>query len=100
MKGLSDLSASERGVIVVLAIVSATVLTLPMFAVMTVEQWLEFVKPIVYVFIGGQTVTTVASIIKGNKPEDQTPVQAFQGAFQAASGQSPTPVAPSQPGRV
>lgn len=73
MTGLKDLFGSEKGILCLLVIVAATVLT--GLGQMNVEQWTTFVEIVFGTYAVGKTATGVAGIIV-NRPGSGDPAAA------------------------
>lgn len=77
MGAITDLWKSERGLLAVLIIVAATVLTA--LSKMTIDSWQTFVMGIFITYAAGKTVTGAVAILKGTSdpppaPATPTPV--------------------------
>lgn len=71
MGAITDLWKSERGLLAVLIIVAATVLTA--LSKMTIDSWQTFVTGIFITYAAGKTVTGAVAILKGTS--DPPPAQ-------------------------
>lgn len=65
MGAITDLWKSERGLLAVLIIVAATVLTA--LSKMTISDWQTFVTGIFITYAAGKTVTGAVAILKGTQ---------------------------------
>ncbi len=66
MGALADLWKSERGLLALVLIISATVLAA--LGVMTESAWRDFSLYVFSVYAGSKTVTSAVAIIKGPPP--------------------------------
>lgn len=69
MSGITDLLKSERGIIAILTLLAATVLTA--IGTLPVDGWKELVQWLLVVYIGGKSLTGVAVAI-ANRPSNPT----------------------------
>jgi len=83
MGAIADLWKSERGLIAVLLIIGATVLTA--LGDMTVAEWREFTVWIFGLYAGAKTITGVAALITGNATDSNANAD-------TATTPTPTPV--------
>lgn len=75
MQGLKDLFGSERGLLGLVLVISATVFVA--LDKMTVEAWQSFCKLVFATYVGGKTVTGAVAMMTGKSdPVRPEPVEA------------------------
>jgi hypothetical protein len=75
MGAITDLWKSERGLLTILIIIAATVLTA--LGNMTIEMWKEMTLYIFGIYVAGKTVTGAVGLFKGTlSPDAATPAPA------------------------
>ncbi len=67
MTGVLDLLKSERGAFCIAALICATVLVV--VALLSIEQWLDFVKYLTGFLVVSKTVTTAVETVALKKPQ-------------------------------
>jgi|GEM_PF-6378622 len=77
MGALTDLWRSERGLLAVLIIIAASVLT--GLGSMPVAEWQTFVTGIFVAYAAGKTVTGAVEILKGKPAGSASPVEDAKG---------------------
>lgn len=80
MRGLADLTQSERGAFCILALVAATVLVV--VGKLDSAMWLDFSKWLAAALVAGKTVTTAVETYTLKQPQiapQPTPARVFKG---------------------
>jgi hypothetical protein len=95
MGAIADLWKSERGLLAVLLVIGATVLTA--LSQMTIQQWQDYTLWIFGLYAGSKTVTGAVALFKGGTAEPEAaPAPTPAPASVPAPAPDPTPT-PAEP---